>query len=178
MAVQSTRKRSNPMQLDRHQSAGYLTNWAARLFTPAIDLRLKALGLSSAYLPVFFALGSGEALTQKTLAEAAAVEQPTMAATLNRMERDGLIRRVPDPTDGRSSLVSLTRGAMAKVPKVQAATRDVNQVALSNLSDAEQAQLLLLLGRVISALAADPAQQKLGNTAARARGAGAVGGKR
>ena len=31
-----------------------------------------------------------------------------MAQMLVRMERDGLIRRAPDPADGRSSLVSLT----------------------------------------------------------------------
>jgi hypothetical protein len=29
----------------------------------------------------------------------------SMAHTLNRMERDGLIRRVPDPIDGRRAII-------------------------------------------------------------------------
>ncbi|WP_216073103.1 MarR family transcriptional regulator, partial [Acinetobacter nosocomialis] len=63
-----------------------MTNWAARLFARAIDRRLKLIGVSSGHLPVFFALGDGSALSQKALTEAAAIEQPTMAATLTRME--------------------------------------------------------------------------------------------
>lgn len=157
------------LPLDRVHSAGYMTNWAARLFTPAIDLRLKPLGLSSAYLPVFFALGQGEALSQKTLAASAGVEQPTMAATLNRMERDGWIRREPDPNDGRSTLVRLTRPAMARVPKVRAATQEVNEVALADLSPDEREQLLNLLQRLITSLAGDPAQDRGGAKALRAR---------
>ena len=88
-----------------------MTNWAARLFARAIDQRLKAIGVSSGQLPVFFALAGGKALTQKELARLAAIEQPTMASTLARMERDGLIERRPDPDDGRSSLVSLSAKA-------------------------------------------------------------------
>ena len=44
------------MSLERGRSAGYLVNWAARLFARAIDRRLKPLGVSSGQLPVFFAL--------------------------------------------------------------------------------------------------------------------------
>ena len=49
------------------------------------------------------------ALSQTALARWASVEQPTMANTLNRMERDGLIVRTPDPDDRRSALISLTK---------------------------------------------------------------------
>jgi DNA-binding MarR family transcriptional regulator len=143
------------MRFIREESSGYLTNWAARLFARAIDRRLVPLGLSSAYMPVFFALAAGEALSQTELARRAAVEQPTMAATLKRMERDGLIVRSPDPKDRRSALVSLTGLAREKLRSVQAAGQAVNDTALAPLSVAERQQYLSLLRRVIAALDAE-----------------------
>lgn len=137
---------------DRGRSAGYMINWAARLFARAIDRRLKPVALSSGQMPVFFALGDGGALTQKTLADFASIEQPTMAATLARMERDGLVDRRRDPTDGRSALVSLTPKAEEKLAALVEAIGEVNAAALAPLSEAERATFFDLLGRVIGAL--------------------------
>ena len=91
----------------RDESAGYLTNWAGRLFVRAIERRLA--GGSAGPMPVFFALADGGTMSQTALARWASVEQPTMANTLNRMERDKLIERTPDPNDRRSALIGLTR---------------------------------------------------------------------
>lgn len=144
----------NPMSLERDRSAGYLVNWAARLFARAIDRRLKPLGVSSGQLPVFFALAGGRALTQRALTDFAAIEQPTMAATLTRMERDGLIVRRPDPQDRRAALVSLTPEAEERAARVRAATDAVNAAALAGLNAAEQEQVRALLARVIAGLEA------------------------
>jgi len=143
---------SYAMQFDRDKSAGYMTNWAARLFARAIDRRLKPVGLSCAHMPVMFALGDGRELSQKALAEAAAIEQPTMAATLSRMERDGLVQRRPDPRDRRAALFSLTPQAREKTGAVLAAAREVNARALGALDAAERALFLDMLARVVAAL--------------------------
>lgn len=129
-----------------------MTNWAARLFAREIDRRLKPLGLSSGQLPVFFALGGGAALTQKRLAEIAGIEQPTMAATLSRMERDGLIARTPDPRDRRSALVSLTPLALEKARAVAEATSAVNAQALSGLTEQDCEQFLGMLRSIVTRL--------------------------
>lgn len=130
-----------------------MTNWAARLFARAIDVKLKPLGLSSAYMPVIFALAHGEALSQRALTEAASIEQPTMAATLARMERDGLVMKRPDPNDRRSSLYSLTPVGMEMTEKVRFAGQSVNTAAMEGLSEAEREAYLTLLGRVVANLA-------------------------
>jgi MarR family transcriptional regulator, transcriptional regulator for hemolysin len=140
------------MTLTREASAGYMTNFAARLFARAIDERLRPLGVSSGHLPVFFALAEGGALTQTALAQAAAIEQPTMAATLSRMERDGLIERRPDPRDGRSALVSLTTAALKKVKAVENAVRSVNAEALAALDEGAQSAFLAALGKIVRRL--------------------------
>jgi DNA-binding MarR family transcriptional regulator len=140
------------MRIRRDKSAGYMVNWTARLFARAIDRRLKPLGLSSAHMPVMFALGGGAEMSQKALAQAAAIEQPTMAATLSRMERDRLVQRRPDPDDGRAMLFSLTPHALEKADAVAEAALEINGHALSALEPQEREQFLDMLARVVATL--------------------------
>lgn len=140
------------MNFDRGASAGYMSNWAARLFAKAIDVRLKPLGLSAAYMPVFFALVRGEELSQRALTAAAAVEQPTMAATLKRMERDGLLEKRPDPADGRGTLYRLSGRGMEMTAKVREYGRAINAAALEGLSEAESAAMLAALSKIVGNL--------------------------
>ncbi len=139
-------------KLDRGQSTGYLTNWAARLYARAIDIALSGTDVSSGMLPVFFALSGGEPRTQKEVAQAASVEQPTMAATLSRMERAGLIERTGHPTDRRSSLIRLSTKGRKQLLDVQRAVREVNEASLAGLAPADQARFREMLKRVIGNL--------------------------
>lgn len=115
--------------VQREDSEGYLANWAARLFAQAMDRAIRPHGLSSAYVPVLFALGRGAELSQTQLAHFAAIEQPTMAATLGRMDRDGLLTRRRDPSDGRKSLIGLTAKGREKVAVVAEAVAGINGCA-------------------------------------------------
>jgi DNA-binding MarR family transcriptional regulator len=140
-------------EYDRETSGGYVTNRAARAFIRALDRRL--LNGSAGQMPVFLALIDGNAYTQTELARIAAVEQPTMANTLGRMERDGLIDRTPDPADRRSSLVSLSKLGRKRAAEAMATALAVNEAAFAPLSDAERKSFFDLLHRVIAALEAD-----------------------
>lgn len=126
------------MTLDRTRAAGHLTAWASRLYGRAIDRRLVELGVSSGQMPVFYALASGQALSQKALIEQAGIEQSTMAATLTRMVRDGLVLRNPDPKDGRAVLFSLTPQALGKISDIAEAGRATNAEAMKGLSPEQQ----------------------------------------
>src|SRR5262245_53740272 len=76
---------------------GHLISLAARGFARLSEARLKPLGFGVGHLPVLVALRSGRVHTQRDLARFARIQQPPMAQMLTRMERDGLIRRSPDP---------------------------------------------------------------------------------
>ena len=86
-----------------------LVNMASRSFLRLGERRVKPHGFSIGQLPVLYLLRDGKAMSQRDLARAAKVEQPSMAQILARMERDGLVQRTPMPGDGRSQLVSLTK---------------------------------------------------------------------
>lgn len=131
-------------------SIGHLLNRAARLMRNLADQRLEPLGLSSGQLPVLTALLAKKSMSQKALTEQAGIEQPTMAATLGRMERDAIIERRPDPNDGRSSLFSLTPETRGKADAIKAAIEGMSADSLTGFHDDECASLRRMLHRVSS----------------------------
>ena len=75
-----------------------------------------------------------------------------MAATLARMERDGLVSRQADPGDGRSSLFGLTPAALQQSPLIKEAIHASNRAALAGFSAEEERALLSMLSRIIANL--------------------------
>lgn len=136
----------------KQSSAGYLANHMARLFANRLHRRIRPLGLSPARFPVLLELWEQDGLTQSQLVQRLGVEQATMANTLARMERDGLVERRPSTTDRRARLVYLTDKARGLQADAVAAAQAENRQALSALSEAEQAQFLDLMRRVIAAM--------------------------
>ena len=137
---------------------GSLVHQAARLFRRMADRRLQPLGLSAGHLPVLTALMRAEPLSQKALTEHAGIEQPTMAATLARMERDLIIERRPDPRDGRSSLFFLAPATRAKAAAVQAVIEGMNVDSLAVLPGEDRARFRGMLMAVIASLEAGDAE--------------------
>jgi MarR family transcriptional regulator for hemolysin len=134
---------------------GHLINRSARLLLRLGEERFRPLGLGIAQMPVLYALKDGGSMTQMELATLAKIEQPTMAQLLTRMERDGLIRRTPNPHDKRSSLVSLTSSALKKLPTAKKVLVEGNKEALQGFTDREIATLSRLLLRVVKNLDPD-----------------------
>jgi DNA-binding MarR family transcriptional regulator len=140
------------MDLDVLSTPGHLISLAARGFARLSEARLKPLGFGVGHLPVLVALRDGRASTQRDLARFAKIEQPPMAQMLARMERDGLIQRAPDPADGRSSRITLTAVAEARLPDAVAVLLRGNREVLRGFTDEEARQLIALLTRLIANL--------------------------
>jgi MarR family transcriptional regulator, transcriptional regulator for hemolysin len=140
------------MDLDVLSTPGHLISLAARGFARLSEARLKPLGFGVGHLPVLVALRDGRASTQRDLAHFAKIEQPPMAQMLARMERDGLIRRAPDPADGRSSRITLTEVAETRLPDAIGVLLQGNREVLRGFSDKEAGLLIALLTRLIANL--------------------------
>ncbi len=81
--------------------------------------------IKPAYLGVLLSLWEKDGLKANELGKRAGLEPSTMTGLLDRMERDRLLKREPDPNDRRASRILLTtKGADAKAPatKVVSAT--------------------------------------------------------
>ena len=140
------------MDFKKEKSAGYLANHMARLFANALHERIRPLGLAPAQFMTLLELWEEDGLTQKDLVRRLDIEQATMANTLKRMERDGLIVRQENPTDRRAQLIRLTDKARALQDDATAAANEVNGIALSGLSDEERRGFIKVMARVIGAL--------------------------
>lgn len=140
------------MDFDRETSAGYLVNHMARLFARHLESRLKPHGIALGEFPALLHLWEEDGLTQKELVDRLRIEQPTMAATLARMERDGLVTRQRDEGDGRRQRIRLTARARRLRSVAVAEASAVNDLALGDLSGDERQRLIALMKRVILAL--------------------------
>jgi DNA-binding MarR family transcriptional regulator len=138
----------------RHESLGYQVNQLARLLAHALAVRIAPYGVVPGQFAQLLALFEEDGLTQRELCDRVRIEQATMANTLQRMQRDGLVRCVPDPDDKRRMRVYLTEKARAIEPELVAAARSLNADATDGLTDAEVTQYLDLTARVMKNLEA------------------------
>ncbi|MGL4637042.1 MAG: MarR family winged helix-turn-helix transcriptional regulator [Beijerinckiaceae bacterium] len=133
-------------------SAGFLASQASRLFSMNLQNALRPLGLAPAQFMVLIDLADGSRRTQRDLAERLDVEQPTMANTLARMERDRLILRVADERDRRVVHITATPKAHALYREAAKAVQSVNERATQGMTTEERLRFLGTLARMIENL--------------------------
>ena len=75
---------------------------------------------------------------------------------LDRLERNGLVARSPDPNDRRGTLIELTEQGLELIDGVTAAHLANERELLAGLSGAEQEQLVELLRKLRLALPPSP----------------------
>jgi DNA-binding MarR family transcriptional regulator len=138
------------MEFSKTQSAGYLINHVARIFARGLTARIKPLGLTTGTFPALLELWDTDGLTQKQLVERLDIEQATMANTLARMERDGLILRKKDVSDGRVQRIWLTEQARGLRDSAILAAIEENAGELSGLTADERAQFVTLMQKIIA----------------------------
>jgi DNA-binding MarR family transcriptional regulator len=73
-----------------------------------VNARVQLHGLSMARLRVLFQLMERPSFRMGELSACVDVAPRTMTSTIEAMERDGLVRRRPDPHDRRATIVSIT----------------------------------------------------------------------
>ena len=131
---------------------GYLVNRAARLMAQMFSRRLQRHGVALAQWAILLFLYARDGQTQRELSRVVAIEPPTVARTIDRMVRDGLVRREPHPHDGRAIRIRLTPRALALRDELAAESVAGNQLAARVLSADELETLKTLLRRVIDGL--------------------------
>ncbi|TNH22052.1 MarR family transcriptional regulator [Micromonospora orduensis] len=76
----------------------------------------------------------------------------TVTRQVSALQRDGLIVRAPDPTDGRGTVISPTPAGLQRMAAVQAARTRLYGDMLADWSGEDRAALAALLGRLNQAL--------------------------
>ncbi len=145
------------MSLNREKSLGNIVNHLSRMMTQALNDAIREHGVTPGQFPVLLCLWEQDGLTQRELYERVHIEQATMSNTLKRMERDGLVKRTPDPQDRRASRIMLTAKAKKLEDPLTAAAKTVNKQGLGKLKKKERKTLMDFLEAAIENLSPPPA---------------------
>lgn len=154
-AEDSTRDRRSFVIED---SLGYLLNRAARLMANELADRLRPAGVGIGQWAVLLFLWARDGATQAELARVVAIEPPTIARTIDRMVRDGLVIRSPDPRDGRVTRIHLTSRGRALRDSLIPEAIAVNEGVSPRLTLAESRTLRRLLAKLVAEPAAGNAR--------------------
>lgn len=149
-----------------HQmTLGYLISLLARLLAQSLKVRNGADGILPGQYPIAVELLARDGMSQRDLCEVVRIEQATMANTLKRMERDGLIIRRPSAEDGRLSTIHLTEAGARLARDAIRNAAEVNSIALEGLDPAAQTALRNMLIELTERLEADLARRDNPGTA-------------
>jgi DNA-binding MarR family transcriptional regulator len=140
------------MAIRRIDSLGYQLGLLNRLYDRCLQDALKEYGVAPGQFAPLVMLFEEDGLTQAELCRRINVEQPTMANTLERMERDGLVKRKADSDDRRRAHVFLTARARDIQAQVMEAARAVSNRTVSRLTASEQDDMFRLVARMVENL--------------------------
>ncbi len=133
---------------DPYESLGFHGTLTSKAFFGALERKFKGTGVSPAQ---FIALGQLIALgpmTQSQLARILSVTHATGVRLVDRMERDGWVKREADPGDGRAKRLVLTEKAVEIWEKVSQLGREVLKEAYQGIHPSEIEAVKRVLDRV------------------------------
>jgi MarR family transcriptional regulator for hemolysin len=147
------------LEYDFENSVGYWICQASQVFQRAFNEELAPQGVTFRQAQVLGCLALEGRLSQTDLAERMRIEPPTLVGILDRMERDGWIRRGGDATDRRKKLIEALPAAKPAWTKIVATAKRVRTRATRGMTPTQLTQLKKLL-RLVQANLAQPATQR------------------
>jgi len=128
---------------------------AARTVSRAFDDALAAAGGSLPVWLVLLNLKTGQAASQRELAEAVGVREATLTHHLNAMDTRGLITRTRDPANRRVHIVTMTPAGEAAFLRLRDAATAFDRGLRDGVTDAELDALATVLGRLAANVAGE-----------------------
>lgn len=120
-----------------------------QILLSAVDGALKPLGLTFARYEALVLLDFARrgSLPMRVMGERLQLHPTSVTNIVDRLEGDGLVRRLPHPTDRRATLVELTPDGQVRLEKATAAVTAI-EFGLTGLSAEDQDRLTELLRSV------------------------------
>jgi MarR family transcriptional regulator, multiple antibiotic resistance protein MarR len=134
---------------DPQHSIGSLFGKVKGAIGAAFEAELAPLDITAAQYVILMSLAHGGASSASDLCKGISYDPGAMTRMLDRLERRGLVRRVPNPDDRRVFHLELTEEGRAVVPKLRAAGMKVLNRMLDGFSVKEVQQLQGFLLRML-----------------------------
>ncbi|MBU0554492.1 MAG: MarR family transcriptional regulator [Alphaproteobacteria bacterium] len=130
---------------------------AGRRWRALVDEKLRDLGQSASRMEAMSSIAyAPPGTTQIQIAKRIGIEGPTLTRTLDMLEADGLVERLPDPTDRRNKLMRLTPNGFQVLAQMLDITAGLRGQLLEDVPQQDVQQgynfLAMLLSRIEAGL--------------------------
>lgn len=122
----------------RDESVIMLINSVSRLFRNNVRSEMRKKGLNESYHPILVHLSKNDGLTQQDLVIKTHLTAPSISATLQKMESDGLINREIDLNDKRKIIIRLTEKGFQLDGYHREVFRGQDEECMKNISENER----------------------------------------
>ena len=134
---------------------GQLSTAVYRNMQLLVGSRLCDVDISTGQYDFFYVIARHEGATQTQISAWLRVGKSTTAKAVKRLVAKGYVEKRKNERDGRVDHLYLTERGRAIAPRMAELFRENIAVSLRGLSEAEEAQLLALLARVLENLVAE-----------------------
>lgn len=137
-------------KLDLKDSIGTLIFLTSKSMENAAECEIKSkLGLTSSQWKVILALNSFDGLSQRELADRIYVDSSTLVPVIDKMEKNGLLERKPDPKDRRHNRLYLTKKSESVVDSIIEIVLQLRKTLYKGLSKDDLESMRPKLKRII-----------------------------
>ena len=137
--------RSGPLQL----RPGFLIRRLHQIHTALFNEECGQEGITPVMYSVLSVLEKSGPIDQTTLAQSVAIDKTNMADLLERLRKNGLVRRRISTKDRRVRLTALTDKGTELLDRVDAKAERAHVRTLGGLSNNEQAAIMALMKKII-----------------------------
>lgn len=117
-----------------------------------LDKRFMEYGIYFGQPPILEYIAQNPDSTQKEIADFLGVTPPSVATSVKRMEKSGLLMRVADKSDARRNNLQITLKGMELLRLAHAAFDEIDAVSLKDFTDEELDTLINFIKRMNSNL--------------------------
>ena len=137
---------------DIEQAVTAIVIWFTRNDVQHETMRRARCGVPPGSAWLLACMAKSEPVRLSDLAAALGVDNSTLTPQTQRLEREGLIAREPDPTDGRAALLRLTRSGRDLLARLHGTRRAMFAELLAGWSERDRAKAAKVLSRLAERL--------------------------
>jgi len=131
-----------------------------RVFNTRLSRQKGAVKLSGPRLRLLLAVEEEGRLRMGDVAEDLGITSRTVTTLVDALEKEGLLARLPDPTDRRATLLELTDTARTQFEQVRRLQMELGEELVAPLDQQQRRLLLDLLSRLNQEVLGDEASEE------------------
>lgn len=124
---------------------------SAKAWEKAADIEFRErFGLTGAKWKIIAVLSIKEGITQKHIADMLFVEAPTLVSVIDKMEKEGYVRRESDSNDRRNNLIFMTKKSKDIVDPIINSILEIRNMGLDKISKKDMEAAKKVLSQIIT----------------------------